>query len=204
MATVSAVHDVASAIVATLRSSYGALTEKPVEDCSFKVAGSGELSKAQPEFLAQSKTTLSLFLYRITLNEHVRQAAHLPSRTLAQSPLSIDLHFLLTAWAASALEEQTILTWAMQQIHARPLLAMESLAAEGWQAEETVQVLPTDLAMEDLMRLWDGLEPSYRLSVAYVARVVRVDPADPTEAPRPVLATRFGYGPVADGTGDWP
>jgi hypothetical protein len=92
----------------------------------------------------------------------------------------------------------------MQQIHARPLLAMESLAAAGWQAEETVQVLPTDLAVEDLMRLWDGLEPSYRLSVAYVARVVRVDPADPTQAPRPVLATRFGYGPVADGTGDRP
>jgi hypothetical protein len=39
------------------------------------------------------------------------------------------------------------------------------------------------------MRIWDALEPSYRLSVSYIARVVRID----GDASRglPVVATRY-------------
>lgn len=204
MASVTALHDVCAAIVATLSNSYAALASKPVADCTFKVAGSGQFTKAEPSFLEGSKVTLSLFLYRLTINEHVRQAAQLPSRLLPRSPLAMDLHFLMTAWAGSPLEEQTILAWAMQQMHERPLLDMGSLAGSGWQPEESVQILPIDLSMEDMMRLWDALEPKYHLSVAYVGRVVRVDSAREESMPQPVVATRFGWGdhPRASGDGE--
>jgi hypothetical protein len=118
----------------------------------------------------------------------------------------LDLHFLMTAWAQKPEDEQKILTWAMQQMHERPLLDMGSLMSSGWQADESVHILPTDLSMEDLMRLWEALTPSFRLSVAYVARVVRVDPAEVAEPSLPVVATRFAWGdaPEAEGEGDPP
>lgn len=193
MASVTALHDVCAAIIANLDNSYALLASKPVDDCQFKVVGSGQLANSTPNFLEGSKVTLSLFLYRLTVNEHVRQAAHLPSRLLPRSPLAMDLHFLMTAWAGSPLEEQTILAWAMQQMHDRPLLDMGSLAKAGWQADESVQILPIDLSMEDMMRLWDALEPKYHLSVAYVGRVVRVDSAQEEPMAQPVVATRFGW-----------
>jgi hypothetical protein len=46
-----------------------------------------------------------------------------------------------------------------------------------------------------MMRIWDALDPSYRLSVSYVARLVRLDP-DTLTSVQPVVATRFGYGLV--------
>jgi hypothetical protein len=39
------------------------------------------------------------------------------------------------------------------------------------------------------MRIWDTLEPDYRLSLSYIARVVRIDPAEVREE-RQVVATR--------------
>jgi hypothetical protein len=42
------------------------------------------------------------------------------------------------------------------------------------------------------MRIWDALEPPYRLSVSYVARVIRVD-TDPVPVGQPVVAARFPF-----------
>jgi hypothetical protein len=42
------------------------------------------------------------------------------------------------------------------------------------------------------MRIWDTLEPNYRLSLSYIARVVRIDPDEDSDQ-RPVVAMRFDY-----------
>ena len=55
-----------------------------------------------------------------------------------------------------------------------------------------IQLIPAELSTEDIMRIWDALEPSYRLSVSYIARVVRID-STRVEQVRPVVATRFSY-----------
>ena len=47
------------------------------------------------------------------------------------------------------------------------------------------------------MRIWDTLEPDYRLSVGYVARVVRIEPDEIPEQ-RAVVATRFNYAVPAE------
>ena len=49
---------------------------------------------------------------------------------------------------------------------------------------------PAQALLEDLMRVWDALEPSYRLSASYVARVGNIGPVEDEEA-GPVIATRF-------------
>ena len=48
------------------------------------------------------------------------------------------------------------------------------------------------------MRIWDALTPSYRLSVSYVARLVRIDPDSDDAQFRPVVSGRFGYGSGAE------
>ncbi len=66
----------------------------------------------------------------------------------------------------------------MQQLQEHPVLDASSLTPEPeWEPGDYIQVVPAELSTEDLMRIWDSLEPSYRLSISYVARVVRVDPS---------------------------
>ena len=87
----------------------------------------------------------------------------------------------------------------MQQLNQRPLLDLSALSPEAnWSPADYVQVIPAELSTEDMIRIWDALEPPYRLSLSYVARVVRID-AERTPDTRRVLATRFAVetaGPV--------
>ena len=62
----------------------------------------------------------------------------------------------------------------------------------GWAADDVVHIIPAELSNEDLMRIWDAIAPYYRLSLSYIARVVRIDP-DSSDTGRPVVATRYQY-----------
>jgi hypothetical protein len=85
------------------------------------------------------------------------------------------------------------MAWAMRQLHLHPLLDASSLSPEpAWDADEVIQIVPAELSTEDIMRIWDALEPSYRLSASYIARTVRLDPHELPEA-LPVVATRYAY-----------
>jgi len=193
MANIEAVYAVGNSLVTSLRNRYQLLAKKPVSDCGFSLLGSSDLAKGEPDFLGLHPTTLSLFLHRVTINEHARNATQLPSKEYASPPLALDLHFLMTAWSESVLNEQVILAWSMQQLHQHPSLEVASLSPANWQPEDRVQIIPTDLSLEDIMRIWDSLQPSYRLSVAYVARVVLIDPAEDVPGALPVVSSRFTW-----------
>jgi Pvc16 N-terminal domain len=86
----------------------------------------------------------------------------------------------------------------MLQLHQRPLLDRSILTAEGgWGVGDQIQVVPSELSHEDMMRIWDALDPAYRLSVAYVARVVRIE-REAIPAGRPVVATRLDFEAVSE------
>jgi hypothetical protein len=190
MANVFAVHSVGASLATFLTNTYPA-SLKGDFPCDFKVVSTGELAGREKDL----DGIVSIVLYRITANEHLRTARRGNVAHDASIPLSVDLHFLLSAWSSSAAAEQVILTWVMQQLHLRPVLDASSLSPEGgWTPGDAIQIVPAELSNEDMMRVWDALEPAYRLSVSYIARVVRIEgPAVP--APPPVVATRFVYGP---------
>src|SRR4051794_35882704 len=121
MANLLAVHSVGSSLITYLRNAYpDALRVR--HPCDFRLLSSGELVGA-----VDFGTLLSLYLYRVTQSEHLRNVQRRNDLLDAPAPMAIDLHYLLTVWADSAVAEHTILAWAMRQLHDRPVLDVSSL-----------------------------------------------------------------------------
>ncbi len=159
--------------------------------CTFSLMSSVELAGEEQS----NDQVVSIFLHRITTNENFRSVTRLQDSPGEQPVLFLDLHYLITYWGSSAEAEQKILAWTMQQLASNLILDSSilslSTANAGWDSTESVQLMPADLSLEDILRIWDALGPKYRLSTAYIARVVRVDR---TVTPgSPVVATRFEY-----------
>lgn len=133
--------------------------------------------------------TVSLFLHRISINNQLRntrQQANL-------GPLGLDLHLLLTVWADDADDEHILLAWAMRELHAHAFLDRSSLGPEaGWAVDEQINLAAVDLTPEEMARIWEAAHRGYRLSYAFLARIVRID-VDRTPDGAPVVATRFGF-----------
>jgi hypothetical protein len=122
------------------------------------------------------RPALSVFLYRVEFNKTVRAAwsAAGSQRGLAHAPL--DLHFLLSPWADNAEHELRILGRTVQTLETTPSLSGPLLHPDGnWAANEAVQLTPEELTVEAVMRTFESLPTDYRPSLAYIARVVRVE-----------------------------
>lgn len=191
MANVFAVHAVGSSIVTFLRNTYPTeIGGRPLPECDFELVSGGQMASDSEE-----RNRITLFLYRLTVNEHSRQSTHLRGSANGVGPLGLDLHYLMSSWGMAAQDEQVALTWALRQLHEYPVLDASSLTPDaGWASDEVIQIIPAELATEDVMRIWDALTPSYRLSVSYVARLVRIDPDSDAAQFRPVVSGRFAYG----------
>ena len=188
MANVNAIHSVGDSLVTYLTNVYPA-SLKAAHDCTFSLISSVEMNTAAED----GHNRLTLYLYRVTMNDQLRSSRRLNGMPGGGVPLSIDLHYLLTVWADHALDEQVILAWAMRQLYLHPVMDQSSLSPEAdWGPGDVVQLIPAELSNEDVMRIWDALQPPYHLSVSYIARVVRIDP-DVEPDTVPVVATDFVY-----------
>jgi hypothetical protein len=185
--TVLAIHSVGESLRTYLDASYPA-DLRAVHPCEFKLVSSGELAGD-----VELDGALTLYLYRVTVNEHARNMRRVTDPLRENVPLAVDLHYLLTVWSRSAFTEHVVIAWAMRQLHQHPVFDASSLTSEAaWGPGDFVQVIPAELSTEDVMRIWDALDPGYRLSVSYIARVVRID-TDPVVDGLPVVATRFSF-----------
>ncbi len=190
MADYQAVFAVGDAIVKYLNNAYNATTVG--FPCTFKLVSSAEISTQDTTKLDK---TVSLFLHRITTSEHFRYVTRLQDSPFDQPVLYLDLHYLISYWDANAEgaeAEQKILAWTMQELQSNPIMDTSVLglssSAPGWAKTDSVQLIPADLSLSDVLDIWNGLGPKYRLSVGYILRVVRVDQ---TITPgMPVVATQ--------------
>jgi selenocysteine lyase/cysteine desulfurase len=74
---------------------------------TFRSVSSHELNK-EDEF---ANNTVSLYLYRVTVNEHLRNAGRLSSSD-GEMPLAINLHYMVTVWADNHLSNLN--AWRMK------------------------------------------------------------------------------------------
>lgn len=160
--------------------------------CSFQAVGSGGLLAD----LGGEGAVLTVWPHRVTVNEQLRntQALSLQSGRRNRA-LGLDVHLLLSVWSASAATEFTVFAWMLRELHREPLLDASSLSSNGgWQSDDVVQLIPAEMTVEDMMRIWEAITPSYRLSAPFVARIVTLDVFEDEAAP--VIARRFDYGRV--------
>lgn len=156
--------------------------------CQFQAVGSGGLSAE----LGGEGAVLSVWPHRVTANEQLRNALPPPLAGRRNRPLLLDVHLLLTVWSSSAATELVVLAWVMRELHRQPVLDGSVLTATGgWRPDEVVQLVPAEMSVEDMMRIWEAITPAYRISMPFVARVVSVDVEEDEAAP--VLVRRFDY-----------
>jgi Pvc16 N-terminal domain len=188
MANVFATHSVGNSLMTYLRNAY----PEPLRTShafEFRVISTGELAQG-----TDPHNCLTLLLFRITQDEHLRNRRRVNDASDAETPLSIDLHYLLTVWADNALAEHTVVSWAMRELQMHPVLDSSSLSADAeWDPSDVIQLIPAEITSDEMMRIWDLLQPKYRLSVSYIARVVRID-TDYEPGGRPVVASRLTFG----------
>lgn len=195
MANIAAIRSVGTSLTTYLTNAYRDTAFPPgvtKPDCTFTLTSIGGVRANQ---VPPSDTSVSVlvFLYRASINHHLRNAGRTVDSAARPVPLSIDLHYLLSFWAGSGENEQLVLAWTMRQLHEVPVLDSSILSREAaWAADDVIQLIPEEISTEDLMRIWDTLAPDYRLSLSYIARVVRIDP-DEARGGREVVATRFTY-----------
>lgn len=139
---------------------------------------------AQPEDLASAGANgsrlaipgLSIFLYRIDVNSAVRASWSAYGSNRGTSHLPLDLHYLLTPWGSNAEHEHQIIGRTMQILDEMPIISGPRLyPSTAWETGESIQIRTSELETQDLMETFDSLPVDFRVSVPYVASVVRVD-----------------------------
>lgn len=192
MASLAAIHAVTSGLAQYLTRAHQ-LSPIRTTSCAFTAVGTGDFKK-----LDGQDTTCSLFLHRVSLNEHVRNDV---GRSDPRRPaLSLNLHMLVTVWADSAQKEQLVFAWVMRELTRLAVLDGSVLGSSaGLEPGELIQLGIDELSTDDLSKIWQMLAPPYRLSASFVARNVRIGD-DGDEAFAPVVARRVAFTSEGDGT----
>lgn len=183
MADFNAIAAVGDGLALHLRRAYE-LGGASLPSCTFVVQGARELRALQ-----DNSATCALYLYRVTHNEHVRNTPPVaPSR-----PLPVDLHFLFSVWMDSALQEHTVLGWLLRELARYPVLDSSLLGTgAGFVPGERLLLVPAELSLDDISKLWQMLNAPYRPSLTYIVRNVQIGPQTLEDA-APVVATRLEY-----------
>jgi hypothetical protein len=189
LADYTAIYSVGNSLAQYLGNSFPAALKTQYPSVTFQLVASSRIAEEDQTALDQ---VVTIFLHRITIDENFRAATRIQDEPNKRPVLFLDLHYLITYWGTDPQAEQTILGWTMQQLQATPILDNSILTPSAiWDPTESVHLVPADLSLEDILRIWDALGPKYRLSVCYIARVVRIDIG--RQAEPPVVATRFEY-----------
>jgi hypothetical protein len=158
---------------------------------------------------------LNLFLHQVAPNPGWRNEG-LPScdpsgrLRLANPPLALNLHYLLSAYSGGDLHAEILLGYAMQLLHETPVLArqairtalnpspavgtalppaLRALADSGLENQiEQIKITPEYLNTEEMSKLWTAIQSHFRPTAAYMASVVLIEATEPVRLPLPVLS----------------
>ena len=163
------------------------------------IAGSGTAGSSISTSL--QRPMLTIFVYRVDVNRTMRAAWSAAGHRDGRAHLPLDLHFLITPWASNAEHEYAILGRAMECLESQPILSGPLLvdigdpAQPSWAPGDAIQISLSELTTEEVMRTFDSLPLDYKLSVPYVARIIRIDEKQARMAP-PVTEVQRGSAPL--------
>jgi hypothetical protein len=162
----------------------------------------------------EAPPSLNVFLHRVSPNPALRNAG-LPAfdgngGRVANPPLALNLHYLVTAYGRADFQAEILLGYAMHVLHERPVLdraairtalnpsplgptilppAFQMLAAADLADQvEAVTLTQEPIDSEEMSRLWSAAQSHYRPSAAYVVSVVLIEATKSAHTPLPVLS----------------
>ncbi len=145
-------------------------------------------------------TGLSLFLYRIAENPHLKnfdssQSYYANPILLQKPPIALDLYYLVAPFGNS---EQRLITLEniIQFFHSNPVINKDLLSAPVLESgNNEIKVLMNDITVEQLNSLWNMFpNTQYRPVISYLLSPLLINPAilSDTTAPR-VITENFTY-----------
>jgi hypothetical protein len=144
---------------------------------------------------------ISLFLYRIAANTSRRNLPPTtgPDGRRFRPPLPVDLFYIATAWAPTAVRQQRLLGWAIRMFEDVPVLPTGLLNNYGPEPEifkqgETVEIIFDSLTLQDLNNFWGVSKSSLQLSVGYIARMLFIQSSMSITEYAEVQTREFGLG----------
>jgi hypothetical protein len=173
-----------------LTAAIAASTGPPLNIPHFNVG----VSLASPETARhQPPCQLSLYLMHVGRDPFWRNTpVNGPVPQGAQSqPLSLNLYYLLTAWAdADYTSEQQAMTIALQAFHSTPIYRLPL-------TNDEVTITVEADTIEEMSRLWQAFTVAMRLSCVIKVGVVFVTPAQVAAPPAPPPVTaNVAVGPI--------
>jgi len=147
------------------------------------------------------------------------------SGSYGSPPLALELGYLLTSYgqtkdlepappiaplsgeSLAELDAQFVLADAMRVLHDIPMVTRKTqrqrgsggaLLDPGLQTEfESIRIIPRELNLDELSKLWTALKDDFQRSVAYEVAVLRIERRTPSESGAPVLQRTVAARPSA-------
>jgi hypothetical protein len=181
--------------------------------------GTVAVSAKSPDIVQEAFTPgspenqVNLFLHQVTHNQGWRNDS-LPSvgadggTRIANPPLALDLHYLLTAYGSEDWQAEALLGFALLMLHENPVLTRNdistaisnlpvndpanplstALISAGLADQiEMLKITPAILGREEMAWLWTALKADYRPTFPFQVSVVLIEPQNPAVSPLPVL-----------------
>jgi hypothetical protein len=143
---------------------------------------------------------LSLWLYRLVRDEERLNdpARRISSTQLQGPPLPMRLHYLVTPITNRQNEgdpdtEQYLLGKVLQLFHSTPVFRGADLRDQLVGTPVQLNVRLETLSLDEITRVWEGLNGSYQLSVSYEVGLVDIDAAIEPQRVSPVVVALPSY-----------
>lgn len=188
MATYQAIYATSSAICNVLRQSRDAdLFGTDIVDVGCRVFSTSDFESNIP-----ADGEVALFPYRVDIDSVQRTLPATPryDGLKERHHLPLQLHFLLIPRGNTAEQQQVILGWMMRVIEDNTSMPANMLnsSSEGiFAIDEHIEITPTQLTTEEILRIWDQLPSNFNISVPYCARLLRIESPLRTDEGQPVL-----------------
>jgi len=147
----------------------------------FHAPGTMRVYLNSPAEMTGARAGLSVWLYRVvrddlTLN---RPPARVTATQLRPPPLPLRMHYLLSPMTGTGQDdapetEQVILGKALQCLNDHPTLTGINLSDDFAGTDTVITTRLEPLTIDELARIWDALEISYRTSVSFEVSVVEL------------------------------
>ncbi|GGR84835.1 DUF4255 domain-containing protein [Streptomyces nojiriensis] len=140
------------------------------------LAGPVDFDKVDTAGAVIRRPAVTVYCYRLSIDRETRPSWAAVAAQDGMSRLPLRMHLLIAAWdrfVESELEWLGLATRALES--AGPLTGPLLHASGDWEAGDSVQIIPDDLAMDSMSEAFQAMTTDYRLCMPYLARVIRID-----------------------------